>query len=124
MTEQQIIEALNQLAEIQSQADALRLNRDAAMEAATPVEVRQALADIEAEYEPMLEAAAAKANELTAAIKAAVTEHGASVKGSRAKAVFTKGRVTWDAKALDGYALRVPELFAFRSEGKPSVSIR
>lgn len=124
MTEQQIIEALNQLAEIQAQADLLRLNRDAALEAATPVEVRQALADIEAEYEPMLEAAAAKANELTAAIKAAVTQHGASVKGSRAKAVFTKGRVTWNTDALDGYVVDHPELLAFRKPGKPSVSIR
>ncbi|MCG3145996.1 MAG: hypothetical protein HONDAALG_03775 [Gammaproteobacteria bacterium] len=49
---------------------------------------------------------------------------GATVKGAALSAVYAKGRVSWDNKALEGYAVAHPELLAFRSEGAPSVSIR
>lgn len=35
-----------------------------------------------------------------------------------------RGRVAWDTKALDVFMLALPELAKFKSEGKPSVSIR
>jgi hypothetical protein len=61
---------------------------------------------------------------LTADIKAAVLDLGNSVKATHLHAVWSKPRVSWDTKSLDGYAVAHPELFAFRKEGKPSVSIR
>ncbi|CAK0771531.1 hypothetical protein CCP3SC15_4350001 [Gammaproteobacteria bacterium] len=39
-------------------------------------------------------------------------------------AVYTKGRVSWDSKKLDGMMILVPELASARKEGEPSVSIR
>ncbi len=39
-------------------------------------------------------------------------------------AIYSKGRMSWDGKRLDGYATAHPEILAFRSEGQPSVSIR
>lgn len=57
-------------------------------------------------------------------LKALVLESGASVKGNVVQAVFTKGRVSWDTRALDGYAAGHPEVAQFRKQGEPSVSIR
>lgn len=58
------------------------------------------------------------------AIKAAVTKMETSAKGKSLQAVYSKPRITWDTKALDGYAKANPDVLAFRKEGKPSVSIR
>lgn len=124
MTEQQIIELLEELAEVRAGIDLLNADRAIAQAAAIPAEVQQTLADIEAEYEPVLIKGNEKAKALEAEIKAAVLEHGASIKNAEIQAIYTKGRVTWNADALDGYAVNHPELFAFRKEGKPSVSIR
>ena len=47
-----------------------------------------------------------------------------SVKGKNLQAVFSKGRTSWDPKALIGYAVAHPEINEFKKVGKPSVSIR
>lgn len=49
---------------------------------------------------------------------------GETVKGARLMAVWTKPRVTWDSKVLEGYVIAHPELAAARHVGQPSVSIR
>ena len=61
---------------------------------------------------------------LEAEIKQAVISAGTTVKGSFIQAVFTKGRVSWDTKSLDGYAVAHPELLSLRKVGEPSVSLR
>ena len=71
-----------------------------------------------------METAQANAAELENKVKSLVVEGGKTEKGERLQAVYTKGRVSWDTKAIDGYAISHPELFAFRKEGEPSVSIR
>ena len=95
-----------------------------AVEAAIPPEVKADLAAIDLEYAPMIEEAEARYAALEQQVKTEVLAHGATVKGAHVQAVYIKGRVTWDAKALDGYAMDHPELFVFRKEGPPSVSIR
>ena len=57
-------------------------------------------------------------------IKDVVIAGGASVKGTHLQAVWSKGRVTWDVKALDGYAEANDAIKQWRRVGKPSVSIR
>lgn len=124
MNEQQIITALEKLAEIQSQIDLLHIDHSVAIKAAIPVEIQHVLLDIETEYKQKLEAANSNMSELETLIKAAVLEQGTSAKTQRVSAVLTKGRTSWNTKALEGYAVKVPEILAFRTEGKPSVSIR
>jgi hypothetical protein len=119
-----ITQMLDRLAEIQAQLEVLRMDKAYAIEAAIPPAVRDELAAIEDEYAVTIDGAQANAAELEAQIKAAVIEHGETVKTEHLQAVWTKGRITWDAKSLDGYAVAHPELFAFRKEGEPSVSIR
>lgn len=120
----EIITLLDQLAEIESQIDVLNIERTIARKAAIPAEVQAELDAIEAEFQSKKDAAEANVVELRDRIDPLVLEHGASVKGERMTAVYMKPRITWDAKALDGYAINHPELFAFRKEGKPTVTVR
>lgn len=115
---------LEQLAEARHNAEILRMDKQTAIDSAIPDEVRNALRDIDLEYEGKEQHLHERIFELESQVKMAVTQHGESVKHSGLNAVFSGGRVSWDSKALDGYALNHPELFAFRKEGKPSVSIR
>lgn len=62
--------------------------------------------------------------ELTEEIKTLVTDTGQSVKGKYLHAVFVKGRISWDGKLLDGFAMAHPVILQARSEGKPSVTLR
>ena len=124
MNEAQIKELLDRLAEYQSKRDAANLEKQALIDEVYTPEIKQRMAEIEAEFAGKTETVNENIAALEAEIKQAVINHGASVKGSFFHAVFAKGRVSWDTKSLDGYAAAHPELIAFRKEGDPSVSIR
>lgn len=87
-------------------------------------EQRTAIAEIKIEFAPQLEAIEVRIAEVALAIKAAALRQGETVKSDRFMAVYVPGRVTWDAKALDGYAAAHREIRKFRSEGKPSITLR
>jgi hypothetical protein len=86
--------------------------------------VKAALASLDAHYEGVIGDAELHVSQLLADLKAAVLNGQASVKGSRAQAVYVSGRVSWDTKQLDSYVTDHPELAAFRKVGPASVSIR
>lgn len=109
---EQIINALELLAEMQAER------------ALMTQEIDVMLAFLETRKESKTEEIDGQIERLTAEIKHLVVEHGKSVKAAVLHAVWSKPRVKWDSKALDGYALNHPELFAFRTEGKASCSIR
>jgi len=117
-------EILEQLTELYAQQDLLKIAKEDARDAAIPEEVEAALADIDAEFSPKLDAIAQKISTLEADAKTAVLAEGATVKGGALQAVYTKGRVTWDSKKLEGMASLIPQLADARKEGEPSVSIR
>lgn len=119
-----IIELLNQMAEIKYQVDLLNLDKRSALDSILTEAQRTQIREIEFEFAQKTEAANANYAELEAKVKPLVIDEGKSVKGDGLQAVYVKGRVVWDAKALDGYAISNPALFAFRMEGEPSVSIR
>ncbi len=79
---------------------------------------------LEKQYAPILvkaaEAIVAAENE----VRREVLALKESVKGKTLLAVYMKGRVTWDGKGLDGFAVAHPEIKTFGKEGEPSVSIR
>ena len=87
-------------------------------------EIKAKIAEIEAEFEPKLTSIQAHKSELETAIKQVVIAEGVTVKGDYHQFVFTKGRVSWDTKSLDGYAAAHPELLQFKIVGDPSVSVR
>ena len=124
MTENEIKLKLDQLAEFQSQRDVVMLEKQRLLDEVYSAEIKQRMAEIEAEFAGKTEAVNENIATLEAEIKQAIIAHGASVKGSVFHAVFAKGRVSWDTKSLEGYATAHPELLIFRKEGEPSVSIR
>ena len=119
-----IDELMRNMENARAQLDDIMAHVATLKDEAVPVEVKAKLADIDDEFAPLIAGAQEIYADAEAAVKTAVAEHGATVKGQFLQAVWSKPRVTWDVKALDGYALNHPELFAFRTESKPSVSIR
>ena len=87
-------------------------------------EIKEKLAEIDAEFDPKIEQILQEKSMLEADIKAEVLQAGRTVKGTYHSFVWSKPRVSWDTKALDGYALAHPEITQFRTEGSPSVSVR
>lgn len=49
---------------------------------------------------------------------------GETQRGKTLMAVYSKPRVAWDNKGLDGYAVAHPEIEVFKKVGKASVAIR
>jgi len=117
-------EMLNKYSDNLVGLDSLRLEKQAVIDTVLTPEIKEKLAEIEAEFAPKVEALSAENERLAAQIREQVLELGATVSGDFHQAIFTKGRVSWDTKALDGYAAAHPEVATFRKEGQPSVSIR
>ncbi len=92
-------------------------------EVLTP-EIKEKLAEIDAEFEPKIDTLSQEKSMLEAEIKQEVLSAGRTVKGTYHSFVWSKPRVSWDTKALDGYAAAHPEIAQFRAEGAPSVSVR
>jgi hypothetical protein len=87
-------------------------------------QVKEELTALDAEYTPQLATVQETATTLEAEVRAEVLRVGISCKGTRLHVIWVKGRVSWDTKALDGYAAAHPEMLQFRKEGEPSISMR
>ena len=117
-----ILSLLDQLAEVRAAAEVTRLDYDA-KKAEILATVQAELEALDAEYQPLLDSAGERAAALEAEVRREVIAYGASVKGSRLRAVYNRGRVSWDTPALDRYAEDHPELAGFRRQGEPFVSL-
>lgn len=115
---------IRQLEELDAQAEITRLDKQKALSRVIPAEVKAKMETIELEFGQQLEAIRETIAKLESEVKLAVLNHGETVKGDRYKAVYGKGRVSWNSKGLAGYMVAHPEIEAFRSEGSPTVSIR
>ncbi len=118
------IEMLDALDELHQQLILLGADKQALIDQVLTPEIRRKLDEIEDEFSDKSGAVLEKISDLENAIKQDVIAEGATVKGKYMMAVFTKGRISWDTKALDGYVVAHPEVAQFRKEGAPSVSIR
>ena len=119
-----IYEKIEQYSEFCFGLDAIEAEKKQLIDSVIPPEIKDKLAEIDAEFAQKSESIQAKKTELEAEIKAEVLEAGRSVKGTYHSFVWSKPRVSWDTKALDGYAAAHPEIQQFRIEGSPSVSVR
>ena len=115
---------LDALADLQSQKDVISLQKQAVIDSVLTPEIRQKLADIDAEFAGKSEFVDAEIARLTDSVKTEVLLNGATVKGNFLMAVYTKGRETWDGKGLAGFMVAHPEMEKFRKVGEPSISIR
>ena len=116
-------EKLDKIADLKS-AQALRdADKQALIDQVLTPEIKAKIAEIEAEFANS-DNITDTINLLTDEVKREVFELGETVKGTFLMAVYSKGRVSWDTKALDGYIKAHPEIEQFRKQGNPSVSIR
>lgn len=122
--EQEIKSMLDQLSELKSQIDVMRIQKDELISTVITPEIKNKLAEIDQEFDSAINRAEDHANALTEAIKNMTLTHGATVRGQYNMAVFAKGRVSWDTKQLDGMAKLIPALLDARIVGNPSISIR
>ena len=114
-----IQDKLERLAEMQSHQDVIRLHYADLKATIIPPEIKAQLDEIDAEAQTAMDALSGGIDSLTAEIKAEVIAAGTTVKSEHLQAVYAKGRVSWDNKALDGYAVAHPEIGAFRKTGEP-----
>lgn len=117
-------EKLNALYELKCAIEVSNMEKQALVDSVLTPEIRQKIADIEAEFAEKNAAVYEKLAALETEVKTDVVSGGETVKGDYLMAVYNKGRVSWDTKSLDGYAAAHPEVAQFKKTGDPSVSIR
>jgi hypothetical protein len=120
---QPVVAKLEQLKELDAHREIIRLDKQAAINSVLTDEIKTQLRAIDAEFDPITENINNTVGVIEAEIKEAVLSHGVTVKGAYT-AIYANGRVSWDTKALDGYAAAHPEIERFKTTGSPSVSIR
>lgn len=116
--------ALARYSDILFGIDMYQREKEGLKDAVLSAEQKHEIADIEAEFNPKIEALQSELSELEAAMKAYVLELADSVSGDYHQLVYSKGRVTWDTKVLTKIAQFIPEVKLAKDDGKPSVSIR
>lgn len=104
--------------------DAINAEKTSLIDQILTQEIKEKPAEIEQEFSEKIENISQEKARLEEEIKQEILANGRSIKGDYHAFSFTKGRVSWDTKALDGYAASHPEIGAFRKEGSPSVSVR
>ena len=118
-----IQEKLDKIADLKSAQSLRESEKQALIDQVLTPEIKTKIAEIEAEFAAS-DNITDTINLLTEEVKSEVAQLGKTVKGTFLMAVYSKPRVSWDTKALDGYIVSHPELTQFRKEGAPSVSIR
>lgn len=109
--------------ELSAKLDAHRLSTDQ-RRAEILAPMQEQLAALEIESAQAMAEIQESINACAGLIQTAVLESGESAKGGRFQAVWSKGRVAWDTKKLDGMAAIIPQINEARKVGEPSVSIK
>lgn len=124
INETPVSEMLDLLSDYNSQKDVIKLKKQELIDTILTPEIKAQIAAIDAEFADKEITVDEKIKELTTIIEEAVISLGKSAKGKYLAAVYFNGKVTWDSKTLDGYAISHPEINLMRREGKPYIVIR
>lgn len=115
---------LQQIAEFSEQLETIEQEKARMVDSVLTEEIRQKLADIEAEFAGKLVACAENIQKLETEVKQEVARYGETISSDTMQAVYNKPRITWDNSQLDGLMILLPELSQARKIGNPSVSIK
>jgi len=118
-----IAEKLERLSNLRNAAEFTRLDYETKRTAILK-QIQSELDALNAEYQPVLEAAAENITTLENEIKTDVLLHGDSVSGGMYRATYTRGRVSWDNEGMASYATSHPDVLQFRRQAQPIVSLR
>ena len=119
-----IYEKIEKYSDLTFGIDAINAEKQALIDEVLTPEIKEKLAEIDAEFDPKVDEILQQKSSLESEIKQEVLQAGRTVKGTFHSFVWSKPRVSWDTKALDGYAAAHPEIQQFRIEGLPGVSVR
>lgn len=126
MTNEEILNLMNKYLEMKAQAVQLESEKQRLIEEAMPLDVRQRVAEIEAEFDGKSQAAEASLAELEEKIKASVVAAQANVAVEGMKASYHSGRVTWDSKGLEEAMTSNPQIAEaigqYKKQGKDYAS--
>ena len=122
-TQEYVAGKLQRLTDLRAAADVARMDYEA-KRLEILKRIQPELDALDSEYKPVLEAAEENLAALETEIKTDVLLHGASIQGGNFRAVYTRGRVSWDTTGIEGYAAAHPEVLQFRKQGEPTVSLR
>jgi hypothetical protein len=122
-TREHVTEKLERLSNLRAAKDVTQMDYEAKKNAILK-QVQAELDALEAEYEPLLESVDRNIDLLETEIKTDVLLHGESVQGGTFRAVYTKGRTSWDNNGIEKYAEHHPDVLLYRKQGPPSVSLR
>ncbi len=123
-TEDVVRGSLNAIADLRKELNDLDDRKKQGVALILTSELQAELDALDLEFKPEYERIQGLIADSETLTKVGVIEIGKTVKGNFLMAVFNKGRVRWDSKALDGYSKSHPELLEFRKEGNPYASIR
>lgn len=112
------------LEELYARRDLLKIQHNDARNAVVPEDVKSAVADVDAEFAPMLEGIAQKIEKAEAEVKKAVLDIGETISTENIQVIYKKGAVSWDSKKLDGLMIVIPQLEQARKQGEPSAYIK
>ncbi len=120
---EQIARKLKRLADLHAAVDLAQMDYDNKRKEILKA-VQAELDALEAEYEPLLEAANENVSTLEGEIKNDVLLGGETVTTDVYQAVYVHGRIGWDNDGINNYARTHPEILKYRKEGHPIVQIR
>lgn len=123
MTEQEIGQSLNALAELKMALEAARRDMQQALDDVLTEEQRHRRASICLEFGLRIDEMEDEIIRLELDVEGAVRARGASVTGTRMRAMYEKGRASWDDKGLSEAAAVHKWLEKHRRAGEPRVSI-
>lgn len=122
MANEEVVVLMNKYMEMKSQTDQLEADKKKLMDEATPKEVREKIAEIEEEFAGKREKAEKGLAELEEEIKNGIVSARETLIVKGLKATFHPGRVTWDAKGLEGVIKSNPEvakvIAQYKKQGK------
>lgn len=119
-----LLENIEKLHTLREHLQTLQENLKKAQNDNIPDRVREILAQIDARYEPKIEAVRKNIAQLEKEIKDQTLIRGETVRGENLSAVYNKGREKWDTSKLEGLAVVYPDILKLRSYGDPYVTIR
>lgn len=119
-----VVTQLDDLATLRSDRDALAEEKEEAIARVYTPAIRAQVEAIEEAFAAHTSDLDAQIRDLEAAIKEAVLARGTTVKGHAIQAMWMKGRVSWDTKALDSFAQSNPAVLKYRKVGEPFITLR
>jgi arginyl-tRNA synthetase len=128
MNNEEVVALMNKYVDMKSSISLLEADKQKLIQDAMPKEVREKVAEIEEEFAGKSEKAQKELEKLEEEIKSGVVEVQKTLTVKGMKAFYYDGRVSWDAKGLEGVLKNNPEvgkvIEKFKKQGKPYASFR